>query len=222
MFPQCRGSQAKERVRHLTQLFIFCWTLQLPVRAADHHAGYAWSRCWLDDQSLSSPLFSALHSLLTHCRHGTDPSYSLGISMQNTGIWSRSSQFISLILVSLRQTLKDFMLVISVSAYASRLGTQDNGFPKTRSFQSLLSWRNFFWSSHNANIIAYSTSLKFNFTFVWQPGAWVSVQAIQVQVELVLECLPPPHTLVSTAYILAVAVCEDGKWTFVTIVPAEE
>lgn len=169
----------------------------------------------------SVPLFTCIFCFAQSV-HTLQTWNSLGISMQDTGIWSGSSWFLSLILILLRQMLKDFALVISVCAYASGLGTQDNGFPKTRSSQRLLSWRIFFWSSHNANIIAYSTSLKFNFASVWQPGACVSVQAIQMQVELVLERLPPPHTLVSTAYILAVAVCEDGKCTFVRIVPAEE
>jgi len=57
--------------------------------------------------------------LCTFCRHTArhrTVSYSLGSFMLNTEVWSWSSWFILLMSIVLSQTLKEFVLVISIRA----------------------------------------------------------------------------------------------------------
>lgn len=149
----------KNAARHLTQFFIFCWAPQLPSGATSPVlAARGPDVCQMISPSLHRSMYFLLCMFFQHiARQGADPPCSLGIFTLNTGGWFQEQ------LIYFTRTDSDepkagrfcvgyFSLCLCKQPQYSR-----KRIPKAKSSWRLLSWRQFLWSSHNANIVTHST-----------------------------------------------------------------
>lgn len=151
---------------------------QLPVRGADPMLSAPGPEI---GQTVSPSVCQAflLCTLCWHAaRYGTDPSCSLGIFMQDAAVWFRNGWFLSLLPIVLRQMLK--RVCVGYFSPYSHKWPQHPGQEDSRKQDLLRVYflgGKVFWSSHNANTVAYSRSLKFNCICITTRKAWVSVQS---------------------------------------------